>query len=164
MTDSKRLTVLKVISDHLLDTIKVSNGYKHDLQAVSRGRLFLGETDPLPGVSILEDLDPDRDPKTAGIERTKHYEMWTLLMQGFVADDFDNPCDPAYELMADVKKALALALDEDAGSLYLFGGLINGMSIEPGTVRPPSEVSSRAFFWMRVILKFVEHVDDPYRL
>ena len=163
MADSKRLTVLKTISEHLLDTVKVANGYKHDLADVSRGRLFVSDTEALPALSILEDLDPDRAPKRAGVEGPKQYEMWTLLFQGWVNDDRLNPTDPAYELMADVKKALALALNEES-PLYLFGGLINGMEIEPGTVRPPNEISSRAFFWMRVILKFVEHVDDPYRL
>jgi len=37
--------------------------------------------------------------------------------------------------------------------------------MEPGTVRPPQEQnSSAAFFWMRVVFKFVEDPNNPYAL
>jgi hypothetical protein len=42
--------------------------------------------------------------------------------------------------------------------------LIVSLKCEPGTVRPSDEQSSEAFFWMRVILEFVENMIDPYDL
>lgn len=171
-TQSYRLEVLKALTKHLEDTVRLSNGYCHDLNdKVYRGRLvFSASSDPVPLVSILEDLDPDREPQRAGDSGLQHFERWTLLVQGWSVDDKDNPSDPAYELMADVKKALALVAYEPCNPTeephpnFLLGGLISGIEFEPGTVRPPDEPSSRAFFWMRVILKITENVSDPYRL
>ena len=52
--------------------------------------------------------------------------------------------------------------NEERSGSYLLGGLINGLDIEPGTVRPPDQNSAKAYFWMRVILKFTENVRDPF--
>lgn len=164
MSDSKRLTVLKAICEHISETVTPANGYKHDLtDRVFRGRLVFSDSDPVPMVSVLENLNPDRLPNRAGEHGHQHNEAWVLLVQGWSKDDRLNPSDPAYELMADTKKALALLID-DSRSGYLLNGLIADLTIEPGTVRPPDSSSSRAFFWMRVILRFTEDVRDPYRL
>lgn len=176
--DSKRLRTLKALTEHLRTEVTPANGYEHDLSgegAVMRGRLYHDEDAPLPGVSILDNIDPDRAPRRTGwqdmAEADTSYEGWTLLVQGWVKDDKLNPTDPAFNLMADVRKALAKVLqDADAHAgrptahpNYLLGGLIEGMTMEPGIARPPMEgVSSRAFFWMRVTLKFVEDQNDPY--
>lgn len=174
MSDSRRLEVLKRLTAHLESEISVSNGYKHNLAGgVARGRMWFDTSDPLPMVSILESPNPDRFPNRAGEQDNTHVSQrdnWTILVQGWSADDKQNPTDPSYELMADVKKALALLthVSPDHGipthPNYLLGGLIADMQYEPGTVRPPDEQSSKAFFWMRVILKFVENVNDPYDL
>jgi LDH2 family malate/lactate/ureidoglycolate dehydrogenase len=102
---------------------------------------------------------------------TVQKDRWTILTQGWTVDDKKNPTDNAYELMADVKKALGKIArvnqhDGDGAypDIYLLGGLLVGMEYEAGTVRPPDEQSSKAFFWMRVILKFTENVNDPYDL
>ena len=177
MADSKRLTTLKALSDFLSGEVTVANGYKHDLDvpgAVVRGRLFFDKDDPLPGLSILENIDPDRFPRTAGgdYEHPLTKENWTLLIQGWAKDDKQNPTDPAYELMADVRKALAKLVKRPAPMTaevespdYLLGGLITGMTMEPGIARPPTEdVSAKAFFWMRIVFHFVENPNDPYSL
>ena len=175
MADSKRLTTLKKLGDFLMAEVSAANGYKHDLdEAVFRGRMFSTNNDPLPMVTILENIDPDRYPRLAGGDREHPYtaEDWVLLVQGWAVDDKENPTDPAYELMADIRKALAklrkrpdpMAADTENPN-YLLGGLIAGMTMEPGIARPPIEqVSAKAFFWMRVVLKFVEDPNDPYKL
>jgi hypothetical protein len=171
MADSKRLAALKALTAHLENEITVANGYGHELtNAVFRGRAKFDDADPLPMISILESPNPDRFPNRAGEQsgNGKQKDNWTLLVQGWVKDDKLNPTDPGYELMADVKKALAklIALHPVSGEPqhdnYLLGGLIVGLEYESGTVRPPDELSSKAFFWMRVIVKFVENINDPF--
>lgn len=176
MADSKRLTVLKKLCEFLAAEITEANGYKHTLaaNAVTRGRMFSTNNDPLPMVTILENIDPDRYPRPAGgeHEHVTTAEDWVLLVQGWAVDDKENPCDTAYELMADVRKALAklkqrpspVTADPENPN-FLLGGLIAGMTMEPGIARPPIEqVSSKAFFWMRVVIKLVEDPNDPYKL
>lgn len=175
MADPKRLRTLMALTEHLRTEVTLANGYQHDLSgAVFRGKLLFDESDPLPSVSLLESPDPDRAPVLAGyhdrVDAPQSNEEWMLLLQGWAVDDKVNPTDPAYRLMADVRKALAKILQGDdpmsgrqAHPSYMLGGLIEGMTMEPGVARPPQEgVSSRAFFWMRVKLKFVEDQNDPY--
>jgi hypothetical protein len=171
--ESKRLATLIALTTHLEEEVSLVNDYKHDLAgAVFRGRMKYDDADPLPSVSILESPNPDRFPNRAGEEDAEEIDQrdnWTLLIQGWVMDDEDHPTDPAYELMADVKKALAALIrtnrnGDGAHPNYLLGGLILGLAYESGTVRPPDELSAKAYFWMRVILKFSENVFDPYQL
>lgn len=181
MSDSKRLRVLKLLTTWLEQEVSIANGYKHDLAtSVFRGRMIFTDDDPLPCVSILENLNPDRDYRNGGANddpsKGKSSERWILLLQGWVKEDHLNPCDAAYELMADTKKALAklyaeetndqnILIDMGAGDTpraFYIGGLTNGFECEPGTVRPPEQPTEKAFFWMRVILKFTEQVSDPY--
>lgn len=181
MSDSKRLRVLKLLTTWLEQEVTIANGYKHDLAgAVFRGRAVLTSTAPLPCVSVLESPNPDRDARIAGANDNAGQGMsharWVLLVQGWVKEDYQFPCDAAYELLADVKKAIAklfsqetadagLTINMGAGDTpraYYLGGLTSGVEIEPGTVRPPEQTTEQAFFWMRVILKFTERVNDPY--
>lgn len=181
MSDSKRLRVLKLLCRWLEQEVTVANGYKHTLtDSVYRGRAVFTDDDPIPLVSIMENLNPDRDRRLAGANdepgKAVGHEQWVLLMQGWVKEDYRYPSDAAYELMADVKKALAklyvqdtidnqLVINMGAGDTplaYYLGGLTTGAEIEPGTVRPVENPSEKAFFWMRVILKFTERVNDPY--
>jgi hypothetical protein len=181
MPDSKRLTCLKTLTAYLQGEIHEGNGYKHDLrtladvQRIFRGRLRFDDNDPLPALSILESPNPDRFPNRAGdqdgTEGRVQRDLWTIYVQGWVIDDLVNPTDPAYELMADVKKALAkiTTVNSETGSpkfptQYMLGGLIAGLQYEAGTVRPPDADSTKAFFWMRVVLEFVENLNDPYLL
>lgn len=175
MADSKRLTILKALCAFLSAEVVAGADYKNTLtDSVFRGRMFSTNNDPLPMVTILENIDPDRYPRPAGGENdhVTTGENWILLVQGWAEDDKENPCDPAYELMADVRKALAKLKQRPhpvtggpENPNYLFGGLIAGMTMEPGIARPPIEqVSAKAFFWMRVVLKLVEDPNDPYKL
>jgi hypothetical protein len=137
VADSKRLKTLKRLTDYLATEIKVSRGYKHDLDAtrVIRGRFLIDDDDPIPMVSILDNINPDREPLIAGAEsnRPQALENWILLLQGWTNDDKDFPCDNAYELMADVKKALARIghprTQYQEPLVYYLGGLIRNRAV-----------------------------------
>lgn len=166
MADSKRLVALKRLTEHLVSETAVPT---------YRGRLKFGDKDPIPMLSILEDPDPDRFPRRAGgddgVRSPMQLETWHLLVQGWAEDDPENPTDPAHELLARVKMALAKInqghgpFGEPPSDSYNLGGIIAGITMEPGTVRPPMEQpSERAFFWLRIALQFVEDVNDPFNL
>lgn len=166
MAESERLAVVKWLTDYLETEVNGAGDYSHDLaDSVFRGRLRFGEDDPLPRVSILEGLNPDRLPDAAGNGHTVQTDQWILLIQGQVKDDAANPTDPAHALLADVKAALGKLrrqmIDESNFEDTPWKAVAN-LGIEPGTVRPPDDVSDKAFFWMRIVLKIVEEVDDPY--
>lgn len=181
MSDSKRLRTIKLLNAWLMQEVTIANGYKFTLtDAVFRGRAYTTDNDPLPHVAIVEAPNPDRDRRMAGTNdeagEGAGHERWALLLTGHVKEDYLAPCDEAYELMADVKKAIAKLYrhetaeagltinmgDGDTPRAYYLGGLTSGMVLEPGTVRPPEQATDKAFFWMRVILKFTERVNDPY--
>lgn len=169
MADSKRLHVLKRLTT-FLEGITVASGYDHDLAGrVSRGFAFVSAETPLPWVNIIENLNPDRDPMEADAGLVQQ-DDWVLLIQGWVETDDDDiyPTDKAHSLMADVKRRLSRIIDPgDPTSRnpdYYLGGDIEGFLCEPGVVRPPDEISSTAYFYLRVVVKLVEHLDDPSRL
>lgn len=174
MADSKRLLILKDLTA-LLQGITLANGYQHDLSTVDgvlrvyRGRTSFGRETEMPVVNILEPLNPDREPATTDYGLVQK-DRWVLLIQGWAQDDEENPTDPAHLLMADVKKRLAEIIKDatqpfqPTTPLYMLGGKVTGLSIEPGTVRPPDENSERAFFFLRIVLDVVEDLGDPYRI
>lgn len=166
MADSKRLRILKALCDHIEDTVVPGGDYQHDLTGrVSRGRSYFGDETPLPWVNVIEAPETDRDPFEAG-QGLAQKDQWVLLINGWVDDDHAAPTDPAHNLMADVKMALGILLDpgspHDRNPLYMLGGLIEDFRVEPGTVRPPDELSSRAYFYLRVVVGVAERLDDPY--
>jgi hypothetical protein len=160
---SKRLDTLKALCDHLAG-ITPANGYAHDLtDRVWRGRSSFGAETPIPCLNLLEPLNPDREPRATDGGRVQK-EQWVLLLQGWAVDDDANPTDPAHLLMADVKKRLAVLMDDGypAGNpMYMLGGKIADLAVEPGTVRPPDENSARAFFYIRIVLSYAEDLSDP---
>jgi hypothetical protein len=172
MADSKRLAIMKALTTHLATTIDGTSGWQHDLSAagrVVRGRKFINAKEPLPMVSIMENLNPDRLPSPVGqtgIGQMQKFEM-NILVQGWAEDDKENPTDPAYNLMADVRKAIAILGNHNAEprpAAHLLGGLVDDVRMEAGTVRPPEQATDLAFFWMHVIFSVSEHPADPYRL
>lgn len=165
MADTKRLTILKALTNLLAEDVATANGYDFDLAGrVWRGRVNFSASELASGpqVSIIEALNPDRDMKEAGWQPTNK-DGWILLLQGIAPDDRDNPTDPAHQLMGAVKKALA-GIAVPNHPRYMLGGLVAGFSMEPGTVRPPDEASAMAYFYLRVRLTVVEHLPDPFRL
>lgn len=82
-------------------------------------------------------------------------------------DDRENPTDPAHVFMADVKKRLAMERKKAAshkpedGILGLGNAVIN-MYIGAGVVRPPDDVSAKAYFWLTITLDLAEDMEEPY--
>lgn len=158
-----RLKVLRALSSSL-EEINPINGYEHDMRgAVKRGRLTFGPKDPLPMISILEAPIPLEVSRTRG-DNVSSAGPWELLIQGFVKDDFDHPSDPAHHLMAEVKAHLVKEKQRERGHNALsMQGRIADMYIGQGSVRPPDEVSNKAFFWLTLTLHIGEYLDDPYK-
>ncbi len=146
-----------------LEAVAIEDGYLHDLEGkVFRGRARYGENDPLPLVSIIEDPRP-----IDGVEASRGAQTrvtpWRLIVQGFVEDDPANPTDPAYRLAADVAKALsALRTSRDKGQYILGIKRIDDLGIASPIVRPPDDVSDKAYFWLPVTLSLVEDPANPF--
>lgn len=159
----------------ILREIEPSGGeYIHDLSGadgtsgnkIFRGRLIFGDNDPIPMVSILEapiPLDQIPSPSPA----TESSGPWEIVIQGFVKDDRQNPTDPAHVLMADVKKRLVREKektnwDKPEQGIFGLGRFVTSMYIGSGVVRPPDELSAKAYFWLTITLDLSEELDDPY--
>jgi hypothetical protein len=158
VADSKRLVVLKALTSHLLADLTVANGYQHDLAGCYRGRTFFSENTALPCVALVEALNPDTDSRPPSGNYAVKVNTWHVLVQGWVVDDEENPTDPAYLLAADVQKSLAKLVPGRIDRL------VEEISFEAPVCRPPDDVSSRAYFWLRLTLKIKDNSADPYRL
>lgn len=163
MPDPFRLTVLKALSA-ALEEVTPANDYLHDLTAsVFRGRLLFTSHDPVPMVTITEPPQmPEQMESPDGA--TESSTKFPLLLQGFVDDDRENPTDPAYRLLADVQKRLALARSQGDGYDILgLGERVMALHIGKGIVRPPDEVVSKtAYFWLPVTLEIAEDYANPF--
>jgi hypothetical protein len=164
-------------------SITPANGYTSDLgtfihtdgaemRRVYRGRAFFGDNDPLPMVAILERPDPADELAEPPRDSTTGTYDWNLIVQGFVQDDKDDPTDPAYIILADIRHRLAVERNrrDDSGRIpnpLGFGGRrkhnrIEELSFGPGVVRPADEVSAKAYFWLGVTLKTFEDPLFPF--
>jgi len=165
----------------IIKEITPDNGYVCDLadfdpgdgvdqERVFRGRAWFGDNDPIPMVSVLEGVSPADEVDEPPVDTTTGEYDWPLLIQGFVDDDPEHPTDPAYLLLADVRRRLAVekrrkapgSHQPDPLGLGLGKNRITKISIGPGVVRPADDVSSRAYFWLTVILRVVDNASDPY--
>lgn len=160
--DPFRLKVLKALTA-VLEEITVANGYNHDLTGkVFRGREIFGTDDPLPMLSILEAIEQSEDiaPPNSSPE---FKGPWELQIQGFVEDDRLHPTDPAHFLMADVKKRLATErVKERQYNIFGLENRVFQLRISPGVVRPPDDVSAKAYFWLRITIEMMENLTDPF--
>lgn len=129
---------------------------------VLRGRLIFGDKDPIPMISILEVPIP-LDQIVSPLDSPYSNGTWELLIQGFAKDDPENPTDPAHVLMAAVKKRLAEERKKNIDyNLLGMGQNVTGMRIGAGVVRPPDEVSAKAYFWLNLSLDIVEDLSNPF--
>lgn len=172
--DPFRLRVAKGVCN-VLKTITPANGYKHDLgdfqdsaertsERVFRGRTVFGDNDPIPMLSVLED---PRAPEAVNGTGATGVAMndFKLFIQGFVADDKDNPLDPAYQLSAEVIAALVGAKKQTGNILGLgkTAPCVMGLSIGQPVHRPPDDdVSAVAYFLVPLTLKLVENLETPF--
>jgi hypothetical protein len=171
--DPERLRVLKKLTA-CLQEITPENGYRHNLAPdptkgkfaengrVFRGRVFFGEQDPLPMICILETPLQPESYATAPDNPSRHGD-WDLTIQGFVEDDFVNPTDPAQYLVADVIRRLAVEKLQNADfNLFGMGKTVTDIRVGVPVVRPPDELSAKAYFWLPVTLELAENLLKPY--
>lgn len=128
---------------------------------VFRGRVIFGDKDPVPMLSVLEvpiPLDQIAPPPDSQYSNG----TWELLIQGFAKDDEDNPTDPAHRLMAATKKRLIDAKKQARSNILGFKDAITDMRVGAGVVRPPDEVSAKAYFWLNLALDVNEDLADPF--
>lgn len=160
--DSYRLKVLKKLTA-AFEEITVANGYQNDLAGkVFRGRLFYGDDDPIPMISILEHPEPadQADAPRSGPHRGP--TRLELIVQGFVEDDWENPTDPAYGLLADVQKRLIEESRKEEDSEIFGESQVTSLEIGAGRVRPPDEISGKAYFWLTVVISIAEDLSNPF--
>lgn len=166
LTNPLRLEVQKRMCE-VLKTISIANGYSLDIgENVFRGRGVFGDETPVPCLSILEvpiPLDQLPPPQAA----TLSSGGWELVIQGWVKDDKKNPTDPAHFLLADVKKCLVGEMkkanwDEPEDGIFGLGRSVTKLYIGAGVVRPPEEVSAKAYFWLTITLDLAEDLEHPY--
>lgn len=158
-TDPFRLRVQKAISS-LLETVQC--GDQPMTGRSFRGRVVYGENDPLPMFSLLEPPIP-LDVLMREGDNTHSTGDWELLLQGFVKDDPENPTDPAHVLMAAAKAVLIKEKRRERGRNILgFGGKVVDLRIGQGSVRPPDDLSYRAFFWLPLTIKLLEELENPF--
>jgi hypothetical protein len=179
MTDTPfKLRVLRALTD-ALKTITPANGYQFDLSdfdpgdgvmtaRVYRGRAWYGDDDPIPMVSILEGINPADDVAEAPVDTTTGEANWQILVQGFVNDDPEHPTDPAYGLLADIRRRIAAEKKRRVGDdLDPFGfgrgkNRITKVFIGSGVVRPADDTSAKAWMWLSLTLRIVENAAEPY--
>ncbi len=164
----KSLAQISVTNGYVFDldevvTLEGENGPEDHYHRVKTGRAIFGDKDPLPMLSILEvpiPLDQVVPPEDSSYSNGG----WALLIQGFVKDDLINPTRPAHRLMADVKKRLAWEKrrNRDFDILGMGENHITDMRIGAGVVRPPDEISAKAYFWLDLTLDITEDLSNPY--
>lgn len=165
MNEPKRLHLLRRLTEMLAE-ITPGNGYQHDLTGkVFRGRMVYGSSDPLPLVSILEPPLPE-DGLPTPIGAVASFHDYELLIQGFVEDDKENPTDPGYYLLADVKKRLVIEKKKlgkaTSADLFDLGEAVQNFDIGMGVVRPADEVSSKCYFYLLLRLSFLDDLEEPF--
>ena len=176
-----KLKLVRAVTEHLKG-ITPANGYVSDLSdfdpgdgvmmsRVYRGRMWFGDNDPIPMVSMLEGTSPADDVAEQPEETPTGEYWWSNIIQGFVDDDPANPTDPAYILMADVRRRLIgerkrknvmhtpdpFGLGPDTGK-----NCIIDLRVGPGVVRPADDVSAKAWFWLSLDLRIVDNAAEPY--
>jgi hypothetical protein len=182
MADPKQLRVLKKLVAHIEginpDNVDPATGaaYTRDLRGrVYRGRSLLTIKDAEDAISILE-FPRQEIYSPVGEHGIVRLHDWSLMVQGWPADDPVNPSDPAYDLLAMVEMRLARLVAEAPGGRN--GGLypdeyklgmvddryeLASLIIAPGIVRPPEDAASRlAMFYMPLVLGVRLNVADPY--
>lgn len=165
--DHRKLATLKALTS-LLETVSIVEGAPFDLLGkVFRGRQRYGDEMPLPCVSILEAVQQDPGAEY-GPDGFGHINQWPVLIQGWVDDDKQYPTDAVYALMGEVELKLneIIALNQLGDGKYpafRLGGLVTGMTVGPGIVRPPMEgVSDKAFFFLPVAFGFDSDLSHPF--
>lgn len=165
-----RLRIIEAIEAAFAE-ITPANGYQLDLSgsgAVISGRLFTGDNDPLPCVTIVEP-PLSIEQMRAQPDNPARVTEWDLLIQGWVPDDRKRPSDMAYVLAADVTRRLALEkkrpdarpIHNVGHNFFGFEQRITNIRIGSPVVRPPDRESPNAQFFLILTLQIVEDMANP---
>lgn len=180
MADPKQLRILKKLTA-LIEGINPTNDdpatgepYVHDLRGkVYRGRSILTVDDAEDTISILE-FPRQEETSVIGANGVVRNDSWMLMLQGWPADDPENPSDSAYVLKAIIEQRLCRILAElpngrgGAFPEYMLGEHegkreLTSFTIAPGVVRPPEDAASRlAMFYMPLVLGVRVDVSQPF--
>jgi hypothetical protein len=166
-----RLRALDALTE-LISGISMANGFQFDLSGenqVVRGRIYVGDSEPLPMVSFIEPplaIEPGR----ASPQNPNRNGEWDILVQGWVDDDPWHPCDKAYVLSAEVAMVLAREKKKPSGrpgsglgpDFLGLGPIITDMRIGAPVVRPPDGTSTTACFYIVLTLQIVEDMTQPF--
>lgn len=176
----KKLRILRKLTALLEginpDNIDPATGdpYTLDLRGkVFRGISVLTVDKAEDTISILEMPRQEiTSPTDSGLVRN---DQWMLMLQGWPADDPENPSDSAYLLAAMCEQRLSRILVEkphgrgpefpDDFRLGKTGDdyELTTFTFMPGVVRPPEDTASRlAMFYMPLVLGVKVNVADPY--
>lgn len=135
-------------------------------QRVVRGRLHIGDDEPLPMVSIVEPpLTPDAVNTNRQPNNNARVTQWDLLIQGWAKDDPQNPTDIAYQLEAEVRHRLAQEKKSTRPGVTNILGFpetkIQNMIIGNPVVRPNEHISEQAVFYVVLTLTIAEDMATP---
>lgn len=173
---SLRLMLLEAVGKHLYTTIKVANGYTHDLSKnnMRLGAQFLPSGTPLPFVCVFEHLNTNPDQSLEGVQQVGGNDDPALLYTvkfdvsgSSKTDDAYSPARATYELMADVKKAFGLLDGIIKKGDPFYGVQLIEAAHDPGAILPQSAVEQKTLAPMFIVqlgLRIVESAADPYRL
>ncbi len=70
-------------------------------------------------------------------------------------------------MLADVKRRLGLEAfkaknqDRPEDGILGLGNAVTEMTVSVGVVRPPEDISPKAYFWLSVTLQIVENITTP---
>lgn len=166
-----RLQILDKLTA-LIHTVTPANNFYFDLSeddTVVRGRLFIGDDEPVPMVALNEPplaIEAIR----AAPQNINRVNDWDILIQGWAAVGKIHETDEAYTLAAEVQQVIAGEKTKPSGrpgsgngSDFLgFGTKIVDMRIGAPVVRPPDETSAKACFYMILTLQISEDMAKPF--
>ena len=153
-----------------------SSAYEFDLRdddstnpsrpRVSRGRLHLGDEEPLPMVSIIEPpMSADGVSTQRQPDNTGHASQWDLIIQGWAQDDPWNPSDVGYQFMQEVRCAIAKQKKRGRNGDTLILGFdqhrIENLTIGSPVIRPNEHISEQAVFYFVITITFCEDTATP---
>jgi hypothetical protein len=131
--------------------------------------MWFGDNDPLPMISVLEGVDPaDEVAEPPAVNTVAAEYDWPLIIQGFVNDDPAHPTDPAYKLLADVRRRLIAERKRKTTTTIRTRSVsgtgkncVTGLRVGAGVVRPADDVSAKAWFWLTLTPRIIENAEDP---
>lgn len=143
---------------------------EHGRDRVVRGRIAIGNDEPLPFVTVIEPpLATDQINSRRQPDNTSRAGEWDILVQGWAEDD-DTPGDQAYLLCSEVCQRLAQEKRRPdsgpgRGTPYNFFGLGNAIyeyTIGSPVVRPSETVSGQSVFYVILTVKIHEDIASPF--